>query len=747
MKSKKNHHQQKRETLSIFKKTKLISLILIFCSVTLLAYYEKAHQEIARVALAVLKKDDPESLYEEIYSEKNSAKIIEGSYQEDFGAVGGHDRAFRHYWDPDTNLGCPWFNYFLAMPALEPGSKADPPENPLILGVRETLNSLSRGAFRWHYPGALEWAKKGAGSGDLRNWEGAIRVYNYTPSSRIEAYWRLGHVVHLLADMAEPDHAANVPHAASGFYYPKDLQKIRTIIDRISPNAAQNKTLRIVLNRLRRLLQIKSWSEERTVGFEGFIEDNADKLFPTVPAVQSHKRGAFDTYFSVMASKSKSAVADRANFPLPLGISYLPEKDQSRILMIDDSKKYWSFFPSIHFHDETESEKFLNLARTLLTTALGLEAGLMEFFHDIVDPPPYVRSVMIRQEGKLRYHGWWKDNVEKRTGRHINENKVGEKKWKEKWNFSHEYSCDVVASRELQRDSKSILPDKAASVRIDFGPDPKRFDYPPERIKKAWIKIGDEIIKGRLIDGGTAWEGQFTPRLDEGENERDLQMEIFAQDVHNHKANRITFSSQDEVYGDKEYRLDTEPEYPAKAMAVPPYDWQNYRPGTDLNHVIKVKEEGGQGFSIRIVSVHKDQEDKNLLHGQVWLKIEGDIESLEIVEAESWYEDTRNPKDNQRVRSVKKGDHVETSYEYPHNKFQNRIEQNSSFWSGVSGLTKNGAAMVSSCAVRPETMRHFKFKGLDEKGKLHEVEEVFRYGDWAPDPEHEGLYKRNKKPQ
>ena len=48
-------------------------------------------------------------------------------------------------------------------------------------------------------------------------------------------------------------------------------------------------------------------------------------------------------------------------------------------------------------------------------------------------------------------------------------------------------------------------------------------------------------------------------------------MEIFAQDVHNHKANRITFSSQDEVFGDKEYQLDTEPEYPAKAMTVPPF--------------------------------------------------------------------------------------------------------------------------------------------------------------------------------
>ena len=567
------------------KKTKFLSIIIILSCTSLFAYYKNAHMMVARVALELIKKSDTHGVYEEVYSQTNFQRIIDGSWQEDLGAVGGHDRAFRHYYDPDANVGCPWFNYFWAMPHVEPGSKVKVPLSSFqILMNQIPIPEWMK--YRWHYPSALEWAKNGAGSGDLRNWEGAIKAYNYTASSRKQAYWRLGHVVHLLADMAEPDHASNVPHAASGFYYPKDLEIISALIEAKWPSIGQNKSLKKVLNQLKRQLQIKSWGQEKTVGFEEFIEINVDKLFPTVPDVKINKRRAFDTYFSVMASASKSAVSDKSNFPLPLGVSYLPEMDQSKILLRDDSKKNWSFFPSIHFHDKNESKKFLSLTKNLLTRAVRLEAGIVEFFHDIVDLPPYVRSVEIKQEEITRYHAWWKDNLENRAGRHINENEEAEKK------FSHKYNYDVVVSRELKKKGSHLLPDKVASVTIKFGPDPKGFDYPPEKIKKAWIMlelgVKEEVV--HLKDRGKAWTGQFTPKLDEGEEEFVLQMEIFARDVHNHKANRITSSSLDEVYGDKEYQLDTEPDLPAKAMSVPPYNWKNYRPGPDRNHFVKVKE-------------------------------------------------------------------------------------------------------------------------------------------------------------
>jgi len=733
----------------------LICVLLLLRAATLFAYYEEAHQEIARTGLAILKKNDPNHLYEEIYFEKNSKRILAGSWQEDFGAVGGHDRAFRHYWDPDKNRGCPWFSYYMAMPAVAPGSKVKVPYGYLTELSQSMLNTIPVPEwikYRWHYPGALQWAKNGAGSGDLRNWEGAINAYSYSANSREEAYWRLGHVVHLLTDMAEPDHTTNVPHAASGYYYPRDLPKISTLV----AYSAHNKMLKAALDRLKRQLEIKSWNQEKTVGFEEFIELNVKKLFPSTPDVKSDKRNAFDTYFSVMASQSKAAVRDTHEFPLPLGISYLPEGNQAVILLVDDSKKNWSFFPSIHFQDKTESDKFVNLTKPLVTRAARLDAGIMEFFHDIVDPPPYVRSVLIKQEGKPRYHAWWKDGIEKRTGRHVNENKTVEsdgneneatkgqakKDDEEKPKFPHAYSYDVVVSRELKIEpNEPLLPDKVASITIEFGTDPNGFDYPPERIKTAWVEIGGERIAGRLVDKGTTWQGQFTPSLEEGENETDLQMEISARDIHNHKDNRITFSSQDEVYGDKEYQLDTEPEYPAKAMPVPPYDWQKYRPGRDLNHLIQVKKKSKQGFILRIISVHETE--SGYLDGQVWMKIDEDIDSFEVIEAERWYRDSKNKKETQRVRKIKKGDRVEVRYEYPFNKAVNHVDQENSFW-GVSTLTKsNRTAFVFSWAIGPGDTRSLKIKGKDEKGGFHEVEVVFRYNDWTPDPEHEGLYKRN----
>ena len=98
-----------------FRTAHCICVLLLLPAAALHAFYEKAHQEVARVGLEILKKNDPSGIYAEVYAEKNSRRILDGSWQEDFGAVGGHDRAFRHYWDPDANRGCPWFVYYWAM--------------------------------------------------------------------------------------------------------------------------------------------------------------------------------------------------------------------------------------------------------------------------------------------------------------------------------------------------------------------------------------------------------------------------------------------------------------------------------------------------------------------------------------------------------------------------------------------------------------------------------------------------------
>ena len=70
------------------------------------------------------------------------------------------------------------------------------------------------------YDGAERWALDG---GDQEanpfTWERAIAAYGHgSLKAREEAYFRLGHVIHLLADMSEVDHATNTVHPASGKY-------------------------------------------------------------------------------------------------------------------------------------------------------------------------------------------------------------------------------------------------------------------------------------------------------------------------------------------------------------------------------------------------------------------------------------------------------------------------------------------------------------------------------------------------
>ncbi|MFC2164277.1 hypothetical protein ACFLT2_04700 [Acidobacteriota bacterium] len=589
------------------KKIKIICLIILMGSTTLFAYYTKAHTEVARVALEILKNNDQNGIYSEIYFKKHSDKIQEGAWQEDEGAIGGHDRAFRHYWDPVNNRGCPFFSYFLVMPVLNEGSKAWIPKLSSIRAHSELfadavhVNSIGMPQLvgsRLYYPGALEWARNGAGSQDLRNWEGAIEAYDYTAKSRAEAYWRLGHVVHLVADMAEPDHTKNVPHAASGFYYPKDLEKISGLLNYLDIPAAVftaggSKVSKYLIGKgLERLLNLKSWDEKKKVGFEGFVEDNSHLLFPQIPNVTVLKRNNFDSFFSIMAQTSNEAVENEFEFPLPLGISLYPEVDQAFVLTVDHNLKNYSFFPSIEINDKAECEKFLNLTKKLLNKAVRLNAGIMEHFFDIVNPPPYVRSVEIKQDKEICYYAWWEDIPETKTGRHINENKVVEEEGK----VPHEFSYDIVVQRKLYKgkdkegnDVSGILrADKSARIRIEFGPDPKKFESPPEKIKSAVVKIGEKTIAGRLVDKGAAWEGQFIPTFENGSDSEELQIEISAKDVHNHSPHRSVKPSGDVLYTDKEYKLDSDPELPAKAETTPPYIWKNYWPGKDINHKIKV---------------------------------------------------------------------------------------------------------------------------------------------------------------
>lgn len=561
--------------------------------VLLFGYYDDVHKLVADVALKLLERSDRARVYEEVYAATNRARILDGSFMEDYGAVAGNDRSMRHYYDPATGQGVAFNPYFYLWIKFDQASVSSP-------GLR--------------YPSALEWARDGAGSGDVRNWKGAIAAYDYTPASRAEAYFRLGHVVHLVGDMAEPDHATNTPHAASGYAYPRDLNKITSFL-------VENKDYVPLTEESVRALQaataVNSALGKQRLGYEAFVEEFHARIFPSLPQVRINKRPLFDDYFNVMGQLSRGAIQEKG-FPLPLGARLTPETTEAEQLSLNVLKAHYSFFPAIDFKDEAEANRYLGLARDLLTSAVRLNWGLLEFFHDIVDPPPYVRSVRISQGGRVRYHGYWKDDPRPVEGDHPNENKKAAGTLAAK-GFHHKYSYGRIALRELvveapaggsgaggvsllgvsskprgEAEGAALEAGAPAEVRIEFGPDRAGFDAPPEKMAEVTVAIGGESVAGRIVDEGTAWVGWFTPELEEGEETRELPIRIEGRDAHDHARlpGRLVVARRDELRGTGGLALDAEPELPAKVDPAPPYHIRNYEPGADLTFKVTVGRSG-----------------------------------------------------------------------------------------------------------------------------------------------------------
>lgn len=58
---------------------------------------------------------------------------------------------------------------------------------------------------------AVQWARDD--DNQFYTWRGAISSYGYSRAEKVEAYYRLGHVAHLIGDMSQPDHVHLEPHS------------------------------------------------------------------------------------------------------------------------------------------------------------------------------------------------------------------------------------------------------------------------------------------------------------------------------------------------------------------------------------------------------------------------------------------------------------------------------------------------------------------------------------------------------
>lgn len=477
------------------------------------AYYDKVHRMIALRALELIEREyGRDGVYAELL--RFRGQILEGAVAEDYGDVDGNERAMRHYYDPDSSRpkkGVPYYGWYRLWQLK--GAKVTPPP----------------GGF---YDGALDWARDGAGTRDLKNWAGAIRSYGASLVECEEAYLRLGHVVHLLGDMTVLDHVMNVPHPGS---YRKDYAETR-------------------------------------YGFEGFCEDFLDTYAHLLEGKSIARFSSFDDYFNRLARLTK-AVSKKWGMTAPLGLKGvgIPVPGGQSVTVNDLGRMDINFLMTIDIPWEpdidvaTEGTTYTEYAVECLNHAIEYCAGMMLDFCDIVRRPLYVERVSISGQRGGLYLAVWEDTVRRDPD-----------------------GIPQVASRELIIEESSALDNLSPiTVKFEFGANRLRTD---DVVDPASVRVRISGSNGQVIQtpptrlgggrGGTdrsVWQVTFMPELPPRISEVEYRLEIAASD----KAPRRGRPSGGTP-------LDSDPGTAYYVGPKPPYSSTGYEPGADTRHTFKV---------------------------------------------------------------------------------------------------------------------------------------------------------------
>ena len=524
--------------------------------------------------------------------------IVQGAWDEDFPCelLGNDLRAYNHYRHAISghNLtDAPWVGIGDTHVDALTWAKTNRDLGPEEFRDGEFWDGFKKGG----------WTASDVDNGNMC-WQQAINRYGYTNSSKKLAYYTLGFILHLLQDMGCPEHVHDDPHGASGYtgfemwvdknYREKFEQPINllqpkkfTTLDKYFINLSY---LGYSVNRfhggelstsepyigsdtdLAKMFDIDySWLESEWVlknhngvdminssinlDFEWDEDDyrkspiwtkghDEGEWWPTsveMDGVAGNPRDDEGGYYYIELSGNIPTDGQREIYPA----AFLPTPLSNVSDQCLGGEYVWTNWTD----SDTKGRHIYDLiGERILPHVIEYSAGLIEFYYDIVNHPPYVNCVEVYQGDECKYRRYWWDNEELLPGKD---------------------TIKYVGARSLLCSEKEIGEVGPGEIAINI-----TFSEP---VKVEKVELGNEVITGSLNEDETVWTGKYTIP-DDGSMDGFRAISIDAKDKNRH------YENTGDDFG---LPLDKNPATPARRFYEPEperYWWKDYEQGIDTNH-------------------------------------------------------------------------------------------------------------------------------------------------------------------
>ena len=416
----------------------------------------------------------------------------------------------------------------------------------------------------------------------------AIKQYNqYTLSGKKRAYLMLGHPAHLLQDSGHPDHAAVVPHPASGMTQPEAFERFKYcefVGAQASLAAAAACSTLLVGAGICALVACpaayglayetcRQAADASLVGYERLVADhwrttgwfgNTSGVDATIDKAGPLMQKTYDAFFDDLGTYSKSKLSTYG-LSNPVGCSSLTVTIGLSIPAAN---------PAIDRYKQSATLSYLKYSDDVLPRIIGSTAGFIQHFYQIVNYPPFVERFAVVQ---------WEPGATPRGYGTFSDDQDDCLRYDATWTTSGTARALTLSAGTA---TPKLVTDRPAYVFMRFGPT----DIGPIKGGKKMASVVVKAthhsasttitMKAASDDEGVYYWGSFEPTNCTKDNYQ-LTFEIIASDSAPHLQTR--------TYPGNE--IDSNPATVATADAgsEPTYPWVNYETGADTNHVIWVQ--------------------------------------------------------------------------------------------------------------------------------------------------------------